>query len=45
MVGMEASSMDHGGLFLWSVAAALADFLFGFDAIAISGAEQKIETN
>jgi len=36
--------MRHGKLFLWSVSAALAGFLFGFDAIVISGAEQKIES-
>jgi len=35
--------MNHRRLFLWSITAALAGFLFGFDAIVISGAEQKIE--
>jgi sugar porter (SP) family MFS transporter len=31
-------------LFLWSVVSALAGFLFGFDTVVISGAEQKIQT-
>jgi SP family arabinose:H+ symporter-like MFS transporter len=31
-------------LFLWALTSALAGFLFGFDTIVISGAEQKIET-
>jgi MFS transporter, SP family, arabinose:H+ symporter len=30
-------------LYLWSVVAALAGFLFGFDTVVISGAEQKIQ--
>ena len=30
-------------LFLWSVVSALAGFLFGFDTVVISGAEQKIQ--
>lgn len=36
--------MKHQRLILWSVTAALAGFLFGFDTIVISGAEQKIQT-
>ena len=36
--------MKHKRLFLWSITAALAGFLFGFDTIVISGAEQKIES-
>jgi len=32
-----------GRLFLWSLTAALAGFLFGFDTVVISGAEQKIQ--
>ena len=36
--------MKHKQLFLWSITAALAGFLFGFDTIVISGAEQKIES-
>jgi len=35
--------MKHKRLILWSVAASLAGFLFGFDTIVISGAEQKIQ--
>jgi MFS transporter, SP family, arabinose:H+ symporter len=35
--------MRHKRLILWSVAASLAGFLFGFDTIVISGAEQKIQ--
>lgn len=31
-------------LLLWSVTAALAGFLFGFDTVVISGAEQKIQS-
>jgi MFS family permease len=30
-------------LFLWSITSALAGFLFGFDTVVISGAEQKIQ--
>src|ERR1035438_1280210 len=29
-------------IFFWSIASALAGFLFGFDTVVISGAEQKI---
>lgn len=35
--------MKHKRLILWSIAASLAGFLFGFDTIVISGAEQKIQ--
>lgn len=35
--------MRHRRLILWSVAASLAGFLFGFDTIVISGAEQQIQ--
>lgn len=31
-------------LFLWSITAALAGFLFGFDTIVISGVESKLQT-
>lgn len=31
-------------IFLWSVTAALAGFLFGFDTVVISGAEQTIQS-
>ncbi len=32
-----------GRLFFWALTAALAGFLFGFDTVVISGAEQKIQ--
>lgn len=32
-----------GGIFFWSLTAALAGFLFGFDTVVISGAEQTIQ--
>lgn len=35
--------MKHGKLILWSVTAALAGFLFGFDTIVISGAEETFQ--
>ncbi|MEK7951103.1 sugar porter family MFS transporter [Luteolibacter soli] len=31
-------------LFLWSIVAALAGFLFGFDTVVISGAEKKLQS-
>lgn len=31
-------------LFIWSLVSALAGFLFGFDTVVISGAEQKIQS-
>jgi MFS transporter, SP family, arabinose:H+ symporter len=31
-------------LFFWSITSALAGFLFGFDTVVISGAEQRIQT-
>jgi len=33
-----------GRLFFWALTSALAGFLFGFDTVVISGAEQKIQT-
>jgi sugar porter (SP) family MFS transporter len=33
-----------GRLFFWSLTSALAGFLFGFDTVVISGAEQKIQS-
>lgn len=36
--------MQNARLFLWAVTAALAGFLFGFDTVVISGAEQTIQT-
>ena len=32
-----------GRVFFWSITSALAGFLFGFDTVVISGAEQKIQ--
>src|SRR6476660_6369164 len=31
-------------LFFWAITSALAGFLFGFDTVVISGAEQKIQS-
>ena len=31
-------------VFYWSLVAALAGFLFGFDTVVISGADQKLQT-
>ena len=36
--------MHNRRLFLWALTSALAGFLFGFDTIVISGAEQKIQS-
>jgi sugar porter (SP) family MFS transporter len=33
----------NGRVFFWALTAALAGFLFGFDTVVISGAEQKIQ--
>src|ERR1700734_3872320 len=33
----------NGLLFFWALTSALAGFLFGFDTVVISGAEQKIQ--
>ena len=33
----------QGRLFFWALTAALAGFLFGFDTVVISGAEQTIQ--
>lgn len=38
-----ASTALKGRLVLWSVTSALAGFLFGFDTVVISGAEQAIQ--
>ena len=46
---MQSQNADHqterlgGRLFFWSLTSALAGFLFGFDTVVISGAEQKIQ--
>ncbi len=34
----------NGRVFFWSLTSALAGFLFGFDTVVISGAEQKIQS-
>jgi len=40
--GKEFSLMKYR-IFFWSITSALAGFLFGFDTVVISGAEQKIQ--
>lgn len=35
--------MNRSKLYLWAITAALSGFLFGFDTVVISGAEQKIQ--
>lgn len=35
--------MNHGKLLRWSIVAALAGFIFGFDTVVISGANQPIK--
>jgi MFS family permease len=42
--GHGANRAKEGPLFFWSLTAALAGFLFGFDTVVISGAEQTIQT-
>src|SRR5580765_7308230 len=41
---MTSSARMNGHLFLWAITSALAGFLFGFDTVVISGAEQTIQT-
>ena len=36
--------MSNGKLYYWAASSALAGFLFGFDTVVISGAEQKIQS-
>ena len=36
-------AMNHNKLFRWSIVAALAGFIFGFDTVVISGANQPIK--
>jgi SP family arabinose:H+ symporter-like MFS transporter len=40
---MEATLRMKRGVFFWSITSALAGFLFGFDTVVISGAEQTIQ--
>lgn len=42
--GRSHSSPMNGRIFLWSITSALAGFLFGFDTVVISGAEQTIQS-
>lgn len=39
-----AQHAPNGRLLFWSITSALAGFLFGFDTVVISGAEQKIQS-
>src|SRR5882757_7903382 len=39
-----AGGRVSGRLFFWALTSALAGFLFGFDTVVISGAEQKIQS-
>jgi SP family arabinose:H+ symporter-like MFS transporter len=43
MPKVEANQRLSGRIFLWSLTSALAGFLFGFDTVVISGAEQTIQ--
>ncbi len=40
---MKKNSTSNNKIFLWSIAAALAGFLFGFDTVVISGADQQLQ--
>lgn len=40
----EQSDAMRSQIFFWSITSALAGFLFGFDTVVISGAEQKIQS-
>jgi MFS transporter, SP family, arabinose:H+ symporter len=40
---ISATAYMKGRIFFWSITSALAGFLFGFDTVVISGAEQKIQ--
>ena len=40
---MDRGARSGGRLFYWSLTSALAGFLFGFDTVVISGAEQTIQ--
>ena len=39
-----APAKMNGRLFYWAITSALAGFLFGFDTVVISGAEQTIQS-
>ncbi|MDT0642764.1 sugar porter family MFS transporter [Zunongwangia sp. F363] len=40
---MKNNGTSNNKIFLWSIAAALAGFLFGFDTVVISGADQQLQ--
>src|SRR3954467_10542095 len=40
---VEPDARMSSRIFFWSITSALAGFLFGFDTVVISGAEQKIQ--
>lgn len=40
---LDARNLMNSRLFVWSLTAALAGFLFGFDTVVISGADKKIQ--
>jgi L-serine deaminase len=42
-IGGQSGERLSGRLFLWWLTATPAGFLFGFDTVVISGAEQKIQ--
>jgi MFS transporter, SP family, arabinose:H+ symporter len=42
--GLNRGTSVKGRIFFWSITSALAGFLFGFDTVVISGAEQKIQS-
>src|SRR5687768_7874432 len=42
--GTAVNERLSGKIFLWSLTSALAGFLFGFDTVVISGAEQTIQS-
>lgn len=42
-MGLKVARMATNRLFYWSLTSALAGFLFGFDTVVISGAEQTIQ--
>lgn len=44
MVASEMKERLSGKILFWSITSALAGFLFGFDTVVISGAEQKIQS-
>jgi SP family arabinose:H+ symporter-like MFS transporter len=43
-IGGQADERLSGRMLIWSLTAALAGFLFGFDTVVISGVEQKIQS-